>query len=209
MPRLPLYLCVILVLPRPEPARAGIPVLVVPAAVRAGERVEIRWDNLPASAQEVELELSLDGGRWVRISPELEAHERHFLWSVPPTGSAGARLRLRAGGSDAGGDFEDEVTVSDGFRIECSGPAIVGRPGALDWWQVGSRSRAPGWEHALPEVRECGECGLVVAGPDTRSQTLAPATARESSRVDNRIAGTEPRPANAGHTATRGRPLRL
>jgi hypothetical protein len=209
MRSLPLFLCAMLLLARPQPARAEIPALALPGVVRAGESVEIRWSDLPASAEEVELELSLDGGRWVRISPELEARERHFLWRVPRMSSARARLRLRAGGRDAGRDFEDEVTVSAGFRIECPEPLTAGRARTPDWWQVGSRVGAPGWGRGAPEPKFSNECGSVMAVPDSRWQTIAPATASAFSRLDRRIAISAPCTANAGSAATRGQPLRL
>ena len=56
----------------------------IPPRVVAGSRLEIAWSGLEVGAREVELELSLAGGRWMRISPELEAREGRYRWRVPP-----------------------------------------------------------------------------------------------------------------------------
>jgi len=99
----------------------------VPDVVHAGDVVEIRWRELPADVREVELELSLGGGRWVRISPELEALEGRFAWRAPQGVGGAAVLRLRAGG--AGGERD---VAECAFRLvgEASGPdLVVGWPG--------------------------------------------------------------------------------
>src|SRR5262245_24613566 len=70
----------------------------IPARVRAGVELRITWYGLGADAHEAELELSLAGGRWVRISPELEAREGGYTWRVPSRLSGPARLRLKYGG---------------------------------------------------------------------------------------------------------------
>src|SRR5262245_53426090 len=70
----------------------------IPARVRAGDEVRITWSGLGAGAHEAELELSLAGGRWVRISPELEAREAGYTWRVPARLAGSARLRLKFGG---------------------------------------------------------------------------------------------------------------
>ena len=93
--------------------------------VRAGDRIDIAWSELPAGTHEVELKVSIDGGRWKRISPELEAHEAHFVWRVPKSMRGEARIRLCYGG----GHGEDETAPSEAFRIE--GAAVSG-PAQLD-----------------------------------------------------------------------------
>lgn len=93
--------------------------------VRAGESIDIAWSDLPAGTHEVELKVSIDGGRWKRISPELEAHEGHFVWRVPKSMRGEARVRLCYGG----GHGEEEAAPSEAFRIE--GDAVSG-PARLD-----------------------------------------------------------------------------
>jgi len=209
MRRSPILLLAMFLLARPQPVLAMTPALVVPGAVEGGQRVELRWDGLTGAAEEVELELNLDGGRWVRISPELEARDGRYVWTVPAVTSAHARLRLRAGGSDAGGDFEDVAATSAEFCIGSHGSGSLGQDPALEWWHVGERAAAPGWGRGQPGPNWCGECASHLSAPDSRSQTLAPAAASACSRVDGRIAYSFPRPANAGRTTPRGRPLRL
>lgn len=105
-------------------AFAGTPVaLRVPGhAVQAGQRVRLEWSGLPADAREVELELSLDGGRWIRISPEMDAGESRWTWTVPNLPAESARIRLRCGR-----DHEEFVAAtSAAFPITGSGPGPSG-----------------------------------------------------------------------------------
>lgn len=114
-----------------EPELHGIPV-----HVRAGTALEITWTGLGPEAHEAELELSLAGGRWVRISPELGACEGHFTWHVPAGLVGLARLRLKYGGDW----FEAEGVVSTSFRLEAeagSTVTIVPDPGLGEWWGLG------------------------------------------------------------------------
>ena len=69
------------------------------AALHGGELVEIRWSGIPPKADEVELLLSVDGGRHfsLRLTEELDAHSRSFLWRVPNLIADGAALALRMG----------------------------------------------------------------------------------------------------------------
>ena len=86
--------------PSGSAAGAGAAPLDVPAVVTAGQWVELRWSGLPADVEELEIVLSLDGGRTypVRVSPELEAPEGCYRWRVPDLPAARARLMLRIGG---------------------------------------------------------------------------------------------------------------
>src|SRR5262249_46858057 len=83
MRRLARPLLALLVCAVPGISRAGSILPALPGEVRGGESVEVRWRAVAAEVHEVELELSLDGGRWVRISPELEPHEGRFVWRAP------------------------------------------------------------------------------------------------------------------------------
>lgn len=100
--------------------------------VHAGDVVTLRWEGLDSRTREVELELSLDGGRWVRISPELHALDGGWEWRVPAVSAERARIRLRCGGEH----LEEVAAVGAEFRIRV--------PGSLDgaerrdflgeWW---------------------------------------------------------------------------
>lgn len=137
MRRLPPILLVLLCMLMPLTAWA-MPMLRASAdQVRAGETLTIEWSRLPAGTHEVELELSLDGGRWLRISPELEAHEGRFVWTVPAGLSGTARVRLRYG-------REHEEHEGGMVALELPAPEHAPVPGALlaagDWWNVGHPS---------------------------------------------------------------------
>ncbi len=80
-----------------------------------GDDVLIRWTGAPP-ASEVELLLSVDGGRSfpVRLTHELEGNATSYRWRVPRLPAAGARLALR--GKIEG--EEVEVGWSAPFSIE-------------------------------------------------------------------------------------------
>src|SRR5262245_28478622 len=89
---------VLLLMLAATPAAAHPHLEGLPARVHAGSPLHITWAGLGPEVHEAELELSLAGERWVRISPELEAREGGFMWQVPATLSGPARLRLKYGG---------------------------------------------------------------------------------------------------------------
>jgi hypothetical protein len=102
----------------PSPARsATTPARLdpLPADVRAGQVVTLRWSDPGADVEELEVLLSLDDGRTfpLRISPELDGRTRTLRWRVPGVATGAARLRIRAG--EAHREIEGEVTPA--FRI--------------------------------------------------------------------------------------------
>ncbi len=101
------------------PVVAGVP---GPAGVRAGDVVELRWRLDDPAVEELELELSVDGGPWRRISPELPGLTSRFEWRVPALGATHARLRLRVGTRDG----EYDLPPSEPFAIHDD--AAVARP---------------------------------------------------------------------------------
>ena len=66
--------------------------------VHAGARVTVRWKALPASVEELEILLSIDGGRTysLRVSPEIAGCEDEYVWTVPNVSATDARIRIRA-----------------------------------------------------------------------------------------------------------------
>jgi hypothetical protein len=100
-------------------ATAG-PVVFLPFAgggpLRPDQVVEVRWRGVPRGAAEMELLLSLDGGRHyaIRVTDDLEADRGSYAWRVPPLASGDARLAVRVnlGGREVLGG------VSSAFRIE-------------------------------------------------------------------------------------------
>lgn len=97
-----------------HPTRAGAEprVLDLPRVVHVGEIIEVRWQGVPREADEMELLLSLDGGRHFdqHISPEMDPRLGVYRWRVPDLPCADARLMLRygeeGGGRDGHGDRE-------------------------------------------------------------------------------------------------------
>jgi hypothetical protein len=115
----PLLALVLALATRPGAAAAGRGSLAVPAVVTAGESVVLRWSSLPADVDEIEVVLSLDGGRTfpVHVSPELEAREGVYRWRVPDLPAGRARLMLRMGGERG----ERTGALSPEFRIVHAG----------------------------------------------------------------------------------------
>lgn len=87
----------------------------LPDRVAPGEEILLRWSDLPPAVEEVEILLSIDGGRSfpIRVSPQLEVKESGFRWRVPEVGAGQAILRLRLGTRER----ELEGPVSRMFRI--------------------------------------------------------------------------------------------
>lgn len=67
--------------------------------VHAGDVVELTWSQPPRDIGELEILLSVDGGRHfaLRVSPELDARDGHWRWRVPDLNAGSACLRLRVG----------------------------------------------------------------------------------------------------------------
>jgi hypothetical protein len=195
-------LLVSLAAPSGADARARLEGL--PAEVRSGERIEVRWRDLDADVHEVELELSLGGARWVRISPEMEALEGHFTWRVPAGLSGPARLRLRAGGGHGEREVaEQELRILD---AGASGPgASLGTPG---WWDLEPEHgpAASGLFGAGQPVMvagcRCAEAVTVSVPSDER----ATGTLRTSSRRSTPVSA--PQVFARGFVAPRQSPLR-
>jgi hypothetical protein len=87
----------------------------LPDRVVPGQEIVLRWSDLPPAVEEVEILLSLDGGRSfpIRVSPQLDVKESAFRWRVPGVGAGQAILRLRLGTAER----ELEGPVSRTFRI--------------------------------------------------------------------------------------------
>jgi hypothetical protein len=83
--------------------------------LHAGERFEIRWSGSGLSLDELEILLSIDGGRRfaLRVSPELDARSGRYLWRAPDLSSANARLRIRfhRGGREIDGAMSAPFTL--------------------------------------------------------------------------------------------------
>ena len=85
-----------------------------------GTSAAVEWiptDRVDPSVSEMELVLSLDGGRTfpIRVTREIDPEAASFLWTVPALFSSHARLALRAGNGRARG--EAIRFVSEEFEI--------------------------------------------------------------------------------------------
>jgi hypothetical protein len=104
--------------------------LEAPAAVSVGQTLEIRWSGVPSTAEEIELVLSLDGGRsfHLRVSDRLEGRVETWRWRVPDLPTRSARLMLRMG--DRAG--EHIVALSPTFEILRGGSVPRPDPGVRE-----------------------------------------------------------------------------
>ncbi|MBV8202612.1 MAG: hypothetical protein JOZ15_18510 [Acidobacteria bacterium] len=125
-----LFLAIGISLTAAASAAAAGPVVFLPFAggqpLQAGEMVEVRWTGTPWNVEEMELLLSLDGGRHfgVRLTPDLDADSRSYAWRVPPFQSGDARLAIRVNLEGR----EVLAGVSEPFRIAGTGGGAAARP---------------------------------------------------------------------------------
>ena len=184
-----------------EPA-APTPALAGPGAeVRAGQVVELWWGDLPAGVEEMEILLSLDDGQHysIRVSPELDAHERRYRWRVPNLPAARARLRMRIGTARA----EIETEPTSPFRISAASepsppqslfhegtfwtgleapgsgavdPDVFSPVSRLDAAAPGTAvAEAPSRDAVEPFAQECGANGRVEPTPSNSLPPVRPA----------------------------------
>jgi hypothetical protein len=129
--------------------------------LQAGAVVEVSWAGVPASAEEVELLLSLDGGRRVavRLTEELSSRDHSYLWRVPNLSARQAALVLRMG--------------IEGHEIESAPSAVFeitpepARPAVPVDWRAGEL-----WLSAETRARDADP--LPAAGLDSRSGQWTP-----------------------------------
>jgi hypothetical protein len=181
---------------RSSAAQRGPEILLPPAAAGAlhiGEVIELRWRGVPSGAEEMELLLSLDGGRTfaVRVTPDLDADRGAFSWRVPPLPARQARLAMRINLAGR----EVFAGLSAPFRIAATGgrtlPWTVRSRGG-DLWLGGpdgdaagevNRNLAAGAPH--PRISPLWP-GLAPGAPESprpaRSRAVAASARRASSR---------------------------
>jgi hypothetical protein len=179
-------------------ARAPFDARVVMTAttVHAGDLVELRWNTLPSNVEELEILLSLDGGRHyaVRVTPECDPRAGRYLWRVPNLATSSARLRLRLGVE------EREIEAEPGTMFEIVAPPEFDRFHENGWWSglVHDRSR-PGAGLAAPRAALGSARDGQAVSPAPRDEALpAPGATREIARAAPRetFAGSIRRPAS-------------
>lgn len=125
-------------------------------ALRAGELIRVRWTDLPAEVEEMELLLSLDGGVSfpVQLTSQLDPLLDGLVWRVPNLRIGRASLRLRVGV----GREESESEPSGVFSIEDN----TGSGMARLWYDFGQLwIQESGWEP--PDRTPVPKAGSLVA----------------------------------------------
>jgi hypothetical protein len=191
------------------PATPSVPRLAVSGPLRAGETVDMEWAPLGAGAEELELLLSLDGGRtWpVRVSPELPGESVRYRWRVPNLAAADARVRLRVRVNER----EIELPASEAFAIESDPTQPLDRRLVSEgsWWNGFEDA-----EGAAPELGGHAESSLVASRVVTASEET-PRVAGPSRSAERGLLQTSPAefaratPAAAAPAVTRNQPLRM
>ncbi|MFN7987182.1 MAG: hypothetical protein U0529_06895 [Thermoanaerobaculia bacterium] len=148
-------LLALLVLAAPAPAaRPAVRIVDAGAALSAGQSVVVAWEGLPPDVDEVELLLSVDGGRRfpLRLTGSLDADEGSLTWVVPALSVASARVRLRFG--RAGCD-EEESDPSAPFEILAppSSPSARFERREGEWWVVDASGPVPSGLRSAEDAR--------------------------------------------------------
>jgi hypothetical protein len=119
MKRLTRLLTALAVLACASFARAEAVRLVAPASgvtLRGGSFAELRWSaaQLPASSEEWEAFLSIDGGKYYafRVTPHLDIALRRFTFVVPNVDTRDARILIRTGNEVHESHFESRGAFS-------------------------------------------------------------------------------------------------
>ncbi|MEP7010306.1 MAG: hypothetical protein ABJC13_08310 [Acidobacteriota bacterium] len=165
---------------------------VTGSTLTAGDEVAVRWAGAPAAVREMELLLSVDGGRRfaVRLTRELAGDASTYLWRVPQLPSGAARLALRVNLDGR----EVEVGTSAPFAI-AAGVETAGPAGSIElirgelWWteravpgSEGEHLALAGLDAPLPEPRVLPAAGESMLA-DLRSPAFAPRPAALSTYV--------------------------
>jgi hypothetical protein len=172
--------------------------LVAPASgatLRGGSFAEVRWSaaKLPASAEEWEAFLSIDGGKYYafRVTPHLDINLQRFAFVVPNVDTRNARILIRTGNERRETLFESPATFSIARdakaeevlpRLLHLGRGEAAREGdpAVLWWISGARNGADLAQQSsttLPRsLRRAAK-----AGDDAPAVLLTPAAKRAAS----------------------------
>jgi hypothetical protein len=137
-------------------------------SLQGGAVVEVSWAGVPSDAEEVELLLSLDGGRRVavRLTEELSSGDRSYLWRVPNLSARRAALVLRMG--IEGQEIESAPSAVFEIRPEPARPVVPVDWRAGELWISG-------------EARAANADPLPAAGLDSRTAQWTPLRDRSDS----------------------------
>jgi hypothetical protein len=134
-------------------------------ALVAGQLLDVRWSSLPDDVEEMELLLSIDGGRSfvLRLTPQIDPRTGSLGWVVPRVAAAAARLRIRFGRH--GEEIEGEPSAPFSIAV----PPLLHQAPFLrrdgEWWI------APDGYSILP-VPEVSRNGSFEPGTDPAVQAV-------------------------------------
>ncbi len=169
------------------PASAAVRFVSPSAPTHAGETITFEWSGLPSQLHEVELEVSLEGGRWRRISPELDSRAGRYEWRVSSWASGQARVRLRAGGEHS----EQVIATGAAFEVRSSLAHAFAHDDADGWWSLASADTSPLAQGIGAPVLEPHESAIAIV-VDHSAPLLAPRSAGSRVQTVRRTLHTTP-----------------
>jgi hypothetical protein len=182
----------------------------VGTTLRGGSFAELRWSaaQLPASAEEWEAFLSIDGGTYYafRVTPHLEIDLQRFTFIVPNVDTRNAKILIRVGDEkrethfDLPGSFsitrdpEAELALPLPTRFERGEAAREGDPGVVGWTD-GARNGSGLTQQSSTSVPLPAIDHLTVVTSDEEAE-LAPAEdSAKAPSIANTLRAARNRPA--------------
>jgi hypothetical protein len=165
--------------------------------LHSGDVVELTWSQAPRDIDELEILLSVDGGRHyaLRVSPELDAKNGRWFWRVPQLSAAHASLRLRVGDErdEALGEPTPEFSIVSG-----AAPSNTAEPEARPvhetaWWAASEGAAAGAGAFGLRPAQASFNRGMESVAIASPRRDLGVRTAPEAPRTQR----TEPFASNA------------
>jgi hypothetical protein len=160
------------------------------ATLRGGSFAELRWsaDQLPASAEEWEAFLSVDGGKYYafRVTPHLGIDRQHFTFIVPNVDTHEARILIRTGDEVHEAHFENrgsfsierdpnaEPIVPRSLQFGRGEAARDGDPAVLSWVD-GARNGSGLTQQSSAPLQSRSFDSIAIASSDAPAIVLAPA----------------------------------
>ncbi len=165
-------------------ARADRPSLRFPdagPAVVAGQRVTVAWEGVPADVDELELLLSVDGGKRypIRLTRSLDPASGSVAWTVPSFATSDARLRLRFGRE--GREEEGEPSAPFGIFVPPASPPSRLELRECEWWVAGEGVPVPSGIRPVEDACSANEVESLAADapenetPDHATRSLVAA----------------------------------